>query len=37
MGIEVGAVIMPFPEAAVDVDSVSDWHFAESIAAGAGR
>lgn len=37
MGLEVGAVILPFPEAAVDVDSVSDWHFAEAIAAGAGR
>jgi len=26
-------VILPFPEAAADVDSVSDWHFAEAIAA----
>ena len=37
MGLKVGAVILPFPEAAVDVDSVSDWHFAEAIAARAGR
>lgn len=37
MGLKVGAVILPFPEAAVDVDSVADWRFAETIAAGAGR
>jgi len=35
MGIKVGAVILPFPEAAVDVDSVSDWHFAQAIASRA--
>jgi CTP:molybdopterin cytidylyltransferase MocA len=33
MGIKVGAVILPFAEAAVDVDSVSDWHFAQAIAS----
>jgi hypothetical protein len=33
MGIKLGAVIMPFAEAAVDVDSVSDWHFAQAIAS----
>jgi CTP:molybdopterin cytidylyltransferase MocA len=36
MGLRVAAVILPFPEAAVDVDSVSDWHFAEVLASGAG-
>jgi GTP:adenosylcobinamide-phosphate guanylyltransferase len=36
MGLEVGAVILPFPEAAVDVDSEADWRFAETIAARAG-
>jgi GTP:adenosylcobinamide-phosphate guanylyltransferase len=33
MGVTVGAVRLPFAEAAVDVDTVADWHFAESIAA----
>jgi len=33
MGLRAGAVILPFPEAAVDVDSVSDWHFAQAIAS----
>lgn len=37
MGLKVGAVVLPFPDAAVDVDSVSDWHFAEAIAARDGR
>jgi len=37
MGLKVGAVILPFAEAAVDVDSVSDWHFAEAIAARSAR
>ncbi len=31
MGLRVGTVIMPFPEAAVDVDTVSDWRFAEKL------
>ncbi|MCU0590494.1 MAG: nucleotidyltransferase family protein [Desulfobacterales bacterium] len=35
MGLQAGVVIMPFPEAAVDVDSVGDWDFARSIAARA--
>jgi hypothetical protein len=35
MGLRAGVVIMPFPEAAVDVDSVSDWDVARSIAACA--
>jgi CTP:molybdopterin cytidylyltransferase MocA len=33
MGVKVGVVLLPFPEAAVDVDTVGDWRFAESIAA----
>jgi len=32
MGLRVNAVVMPYPEAAIDVDSVLDWHIAESIA-----
>ncbi len=31
MGLDVGAVVMPFAEAAVDVDTVSDWALAEKI------
>jgi hypothetical protein len=39
MGIRVGALMIPFPEAAVDVDSVSDWRFAQRIVSqtGVGR
>lgn len=33
MGLRAGAVILPFPEAAVDVDTVSDWKLVESILA----
>jgi GTP:adenosylcobinamide-phosphate guanylyltransferase len=32
MGVKAGAVILPFPEAAVDVDTVADWRMAEAIA-----
>ena len=32
LGVRAGIVVMPFPEAAIDVDSVSDWHFVEQIA-----
>lgn len=31
MGLRVGAVLMPFPEAALDVDTVSDWMLAQAI------
>jgi hypothetical protein len=31
MGLKAGVVILPFPEAAIDVDKVSDWHLAEDI------
>ena len=33
LGLRVGAVIIPFPEAAIDVDTVSDWKLIESIVA----
>jgi len=32
LGFKVGLVTMPFPEAAIDVASVGDWHFVEQIA-----
>jgi CTP:molybdopterin cytidylyltransferase MocA len=35
MGLRAGVVILPFPEAAVDVDSVSDWAVAQRIASGS--
>lgn len=31
LGVSVGAVIMPFPEAAVDVDTVKDWDSVQAI------
>jgi len=34
MGMRVGSVLLPFPEAAVDVDTPDDWRFADAIAAG---
>ena len=34
IGLKAGAVLMPFPEAAVDVDTLSDWKLVESILAG---
>jgi len=33
LGCRAGIVVMPFPEAAIDVDSVSDWQIVERIAA----
>jgi len=33
LGFKAGAVIMPFAEAAVDVDSIEDWQLVERIAA----
>jgi hypothetical protein len=35
MGLRAGVVLLPFAEAAVDVDSVSDWNVARSIASGS--
>ena len=32
LGFRAGAVMMPFPEAAVDVDTAADWHFVQDIA-----
>jgi GTP:adenosylcobinamide-phosphate guanylyltransferase len=32
LDLQVGAVIMPFPEAAIDVDTVNDWTIAQRIA-----
>ena len=34
MNVKAGAIILPFPEAAVDVDTVSDYRIAEEIIAG---
>ncbi len=31
IGIEADAVLMPFPEAAIDVDTPADWSFVESL------
>jgi GTP:adenosylcobinamide-phosphate guanylyltransferase len=33
MGLRAGAVLLPFPEAAVDVDTLDDWKLVESIVA----
>lgn len=32
LGLKIGAVIMPFPHAAIDVDKVEDWHLVNRIA-----
>ena len=37
LGFKAGAVIMPFAEAAVDVDSVNDWEIVEKIIATTGQ
>jgi molybdopterin-guanine dinucleotide biosynthesis protein A len=37
LGLKAAAVIMPFPEAAVDVDTVEDWHLVESIVASQAK
>ena len=34
IGLKAGAVVLPFPEAAVDVDTLNDWKLVESILAG---
>ncbi len=31
LGLTIGAVIMPFPHAAIDVDKVEDWHLVNEI------
>ncbi len=32
MGVKAGIVVLPFAEAALDIDSIEDWRFIESIA-----
>jgi hypothetical protein len=32
LGFKAGVVVLPFPEAAIDVDSVSDWYVVRRIA-----
>lgn len=34
MGIRVGAILLPYPEAAVDVDSAEDWYQVQELANG---
>ncbi len=34
LDLRIGAVILPFPEAAVDVDTIQDWRLVERIVAG---
>lgn len=36
LGVEAAAVVLPFPEAAVDVDTVADWRFVEDILVRKG-
>ncbi len=36
MQLKAQAVILPFPQAAVDVDTVDDWHFVEQLAKKQG-
>jgi hypothetical protein len=36
IGIEAAAVLMPFPEAAVDVDTPDDWSFVENLVRHSG-
>ena len=31
LGFKAGAVIIPYPEAAIDVDSISDWKLVKKI------
>lgn len=33
MGLRAGVVMLPFPEAAVDVDTIGDWEFVQSLVA----
>jgi len=33
MGIRAGAVILPFPEAAIDVDTIEHWRFVQNLVA----
>jgi hypothetical protein len=33
MGLRAGVVMLPFPEAAVDVDTFEDWNLVQSLVA----
>jgi len=33
LGLNVGVVVLPYPDAAIDVDSEADWRFVEALAA----
>jgi len=37
LGLRVGVVVMPYPEAAVDVDTVHDWQLVEQILASTAN
>jgi len=37
LGFKAGAVVIPIPEAAIDVDSVQDWQLVEEIVANRGN
>ncbi len=37
LGLLVGAIILPFPEAAVDVDTIDDWELVKAVAAGGRK
>jgi len=36
LGFKAGVVVLPFPEAAIDVDSVRDWQAVRRIAGEKG-
>lgn len=36
LNCRAGAVVLPYPEAAIDVDSVQDWHLAQKVASKGG-
>jgi CTP:molybdopterin cytidylyltransferase MocA len=33
LGLRAGAIVLPYPEAAIDVDTVSDWKFVQTLVA----
>lgn len=33
LGLNIGVVVLPFPDAAIDVDSEADWRFVEALAS----
>lgn len=35
LGLKAGVVVMPYPEAAIDVDSIRDWRYVDEIVAGS--